>query len=105
MLDRSGGFIVNIAQLALTSLSVGEHVSIIFEGKEYTNVQMDSAARKLGNALKKLGVKRGDRIILQMPNSPEVFQGFQGLWKIGAVAVPINYQIGRNSIYLSGFAS
>jgi long-chain acyl-CoA synthetase len=94
MPDRSGGLIVNIAQLALKSLSVGEHVSIIFEGKEYTNVQMDKAARKLGNALKKLGVKRGDRVILQMPNSPEVFQGFQGIWKIGAVAVPINYQVG-----------
>lgn len=85
---------MNIAQLALTSLTAGEHVSIIFEGKEYTNVQMDIAARKLGNALKKLGVKRGDRIILQMPNSPEILQAFQGIWKMGAVAVPINYQIG-----------
>lgn len=85
---------MNIAQLGLTSLNAGEHVSIIFEGKEYTNVQMDRAARKLGNALKKLGVKRGDRVILQMPNSPEVFQAFQGIWKIGAIAVPINYQIG-----------
>src|SRR4030065_447399 len=85
---------MNIAQLALTSLTAGEHVSIIFEGKEYTNVQMDITARKLGNALKKLGVKRGDRIILQMPNSPEVFQGFQGIWKIGAIVVPINYQVG-----------
>ena len=85
---------MNIAQLALTSLTAGEHVSIIFEEKEYTNVQMDIAARKLGNALKKLGVKRGDRIILQMPNSPEILQAFQGIWKMGAVAVPINYQIG-----------
>ncbi len=85
---------MNIARLALTSLSVDEHVSIIYEGGEYTNVQMDRAARKLGNALKKLGVKRGDRVILQMPNSPEVLQSFQAIWKIGAIAVPINYQIG-----------
>jgi hypothetical protein len=42
---------MNIAQLALKSLTAGEHVSIIFEGKEYTNVQMDKAARKLGKAL------------------------------------------------------
>jgi len=89
---------MNIAQLALTSLTAGEHVSIIFEGQEYTNVQMDLAARKLGNALKTLGVKRGDRVILQMPNSPEVFQGFQGIWKIGAIAVPINYQVGAEEI-------
>ncbi|MBN1474132.1 MAG: long-chain-fatty-acid--CoA ligase [Syntrophaceae bacterium] len=85
---------MNVAELALTSLSDGEHVSIIFEGKEYSNYQMDRAARKLGNALKKLGVKKGDRVILQMPNSPEVIQSFQAIWKIGAIVVPINYQIG-----------
>jgi long-chain acyl-CoA synthetase len=85
---------MNVAKLALTSLSVGEHVSIIFEGKEYTNYQMDRASRKLGNALKELGVKKGDRVILQMPNSPEVLQSFQAIWKIGAIVVPINYQIG-----------
>lgn len=85
---------MNIARLALTSLSVGEHVSIIYEGRQYTNAQMDRAARKLGKALKKLGVQRGDRVILQMPNSPEVLQSFQAIWKIGAIAVPINYQIG-----------
>ena len=85
---------MNIACLAQTSLSAGEHISIFFEGMEYTNVQMDKAARKLGGALKKLGVQRGDRIILQMPNSPEVLQSFQAIWKIGAIAVPINYQVG-----------
>jgi len=89
---------MNIAQLALTSLTAGEHVSIIFEGQEYTNVQMDKTARKLGNALKNMGVKRGDRVILQMPNSPEVFQGFQGIWKIGAIAVPVNYQVAAEEI-------
>jgi long-chain acyl-CoA synthetase len=85
---------MNIAELALKSLAVGEHVSIIFEGREYTNVQMDRISRKLGNGLKKLGVRRGDSVILQMPNCPEVFQTFQAVWKIGAVCVPINYQVG-----------
>lgn len=89
---------MNIAELALKSLAVGEHVNIVFEGKEYTNVQMDQSSRKLGNALKKLGVERGDRVILQMPNCPEVFQSFQAIWKIGAVCVPINYQVGAEEI-------
>ncbi|HDQ03842.1 MAG TPA: long-chain-fatty-acid--CoA ligase [Deltaproteobacteria bacterium] len=89
---------MNIAELALISLNAGEHVSIVFEGKEYTNYQMDQTARKLGNALINLGVKRGERVILQMPNSPEVFQAFQGIWKIGAVVVPINYQMGAEEV-------
>jgi long-chain acyl-CoA synthetase len=87
---------MNIARLAENRLKEeGERVTTIFEGREITNVQMDRAARKLGNALKNLGVKRGHRVILQMPNCPEVLQGFYAVWKIGAVVVPINYLVGE----------
>lgn len=89
---------MNVAELALKNLVVGEHVSYIFEGQDITNVQMDRAARRLGNALKRLGVSRGDRVIMQMPNCPEVFQAFQAIWRIGAVAVPINYLVGQEEI-------
>ena len=73
----------------------GERVPLIYEGKEITNVEMIRASRRLARALKDLGVKRGDRIILQMPNCPEVLQGFGAIWRIGAVAVPINYLVGE----------
>ena len=89
---------MNIAELGLKSLETGEHTSIIFEGQEITNKQMNRASNRLGNALKKLGVQRGDRIILQMPNCPEVLQSFQAIWKIGAVIVPISYQVGQEEI-------
>ncbi len=89
---------MNIAELALKNLAVGEHVSYIFEGREITNVQMDHAARKFGNALKQLGVTKGDRVIMQMQNCPEVLQAFQAIWRIGAVALPINYMVGQEEI-------
>ncbi|MCX7981999.1 MAG: long-chain fatty acid--CoA ligase [Syntrophales bacterium] len=38
-------------------------------------------------------VKRGDRIIMQMPIYPEVFQAFQAIWRLGAITVPINFQV------------
>ena len=85
---------MNVAELALKSLELGEYVSVIFEDREITNKQMDCAANKLGNGLKKLGVRPGDRVIIQMPNCPEVFLAFQAIWKIGAVIVPINYLVG-----------
>lgn len=85
---------MNISELLVKSVAQGEQVSIIYEDREITNVELDRAARKLGNALLGLGVKRGDRVILQMPNCPEIFSAFQAVWKIGAVSVPINYQVG-----------
>ncbi len=73
----------------------GERLSLIYEGKEITNVEMIRASRRLAWTLKDLGVKRGDRVILQMPNCPEELQGFWAIWRIGAVAVPINYLVGE----------
>ena len=87
---------MNITELTANEIrDFGEHVSLVFEGQEFTNIELDKTARKLGNVLQKLGVKRGDRVIIQMPNCPEVFQSFWAVWRIGAVAVPMNYLIGE----------
>jgi long-chain acyl-CoA synthetase len=87
---------MNIAELGENEIrSFGEHVSLIFEGQEFTNAEMGRTTGKLGNALKKLGVNRGDRVIIQMPNCPEVIQSFGAVWRIGAVVVPMNYLIGE----------
>ena len=68
----------------------GEYESIYFEGKWYTNVEMELNGNRLGNALKSLGVNKGDRVAIQMPNSPVVIWSFPAIYKIGAVAVPMN---------------
>ncbi len=87
---------MNIARLAVDKINEkGEMVSIIFKDREFTNLEMERDACRLGNALQKLGVGKGDRVILQMPNCPEVLQAFQAVWKLGAVIVPINYLVGE----------
>ena len=87
---------MNIAGIAEERVKEqGEQLSLIYEGREITNVEMMQATRRLARALKDLGVKRGDRIILQMPNCPEVLQAFGAIWKIGAVVLPINYLVGE----------
>ncbi len=40
----------------------------------------------------------GDWVIMQMQNTPEVFQAFQAIWRIGAIAVPINYLVARKKL-------
>ncbi|MDA8140058.1 MAG: long-chain-fatty-acid--CoA ligase [Desulfobacteraceae bacterium] len=86
---------MNLAELPdLEYAKYGEHVSIIFNDREYTNKQMHGASLKLANALKKLGITKGDRVIIQMPNCPEVFQSFIAVYTIGAVVVPINFMVG-----------
>jgi long-chain acyl-CoA synthetase len=68
----------------------GEYEVLYFEGKWYTNVEMNHNANLLGNALKGIGINKGDRVAIQMPNSPVVLSAFPAIYKIGAVVVPLN---------------
>lgn len=68
----------------------GEYKSIFFEGRWYTNAEINDNANRLGNALKGLGIAKGDRVVVQMPNSPLLVSIFPAIYKIGAVLVPLS---------------
>jgi long-chain acyl-CoA synthetase len=68
----------------------GEYEDVYFEGRWYTNVEINRNANLLGNALKGLGMNKGDRVAVQMPNSPELLSAFPAIYKIGAVVVPLS---------------
>lgn len=86
---------MNLVELAEARIrDFGEYVYAVFEGREITNVEMERSSKKLASALRSLGVKRGDRVLIQMPNRPEVFQSFGAIWRIGATVVPVNHMIG-----------
>ncbi len=87
---------MNLAELPENEIeNFGEHVSVLFQDQHWTNLEMRSAAKHLANALKHLGVGKGDRVIIQMPNCPEVLQSFQAVYLLGAVIVPINFMVGE----------
>ena len=68
----------------------GEYQSLYFEGRWHTNVEMNDNANRLGNALKELGVKKGDRVAVQMPNNPWLMSAFPAIYKMGAIIVPLS---------------
>jgi long-chain acyl-CoA synthetase len=68
----------------------GEYEILYFDGRWHTNVEINHNANLLGNALKELGVNKGDRVAVQMPNSPELLSAFPAIYKIGAVVVPLS---------------
>jgi len=44
----------------------------------------------LAAGLVALGIHKGDRVALLLPNCPQMVLAFHGIWKAGAIAVPIN---------------
>lgn len=52
--------------------------------------EMDETANRIGNGLLAMGVAKGEKVCLLLPNCPEFIQSWFGIMKIGAVAVPVN---------------
>ncbi len=55
-----------------------------------TYAELLERVNRMGNALKKLGVRAEERVALLLQDTPEFAYGFFGAIRIGAVAVPIN---------------
>jgi long-chain acyl-CoA synthetase len=82
---------MNLARLMEDNTArFGEYEFAYFDGQWHTNVEMNRIANKLGNALKSLGVRRGDRVGVQLLNCPQLIQAFFATFKIGAILVPVN---------------
>jgi acetyl-CoA synthetase/medium-chain acyl-CoA synthetase len=56
--------------------------------EQYTFVQMKELSNKFGNILKSLGIKKGDRFLIRLPDIPAFQISFIGGVKIGAVPIP-----------------
>ncbi|PYV16049.1 MAG: o-succinylbenzoate--CoA ligase, partial [Acidobacteria bacterium] len=70
-----------------------EKPAVIDEPKRYTYGELQRRVHRLGNALRSLGVVKGDRVAILSPNTHWMFESFFGVPQIGAVLVPINYRL------------
>ena len=66
-------------------------VALYWEGedgkrKKYTFLELYFLSNQFANFLKSLGIKKGDRVFFFLPRIPELYWGFLGTLKIGAVA-------------------
>lgn len=65
-------------------------IGLNFLGSNWTWAQLRDDALAMAGALQKLGVSKGDRVILFTQNSPQYIMGFHAVMVCGGVVVPIN---------------
>jgi acyl-CoA synthetase (AMP-forming)/AMP-acid ligase II len=61
--------------------------------RRFTYREIDQRANRVANAMRSLGIKKGDRVALLLLNGVEYYESFLGLAKIGAVSVPLNWRL------------
>jgi long-chain acyl-CoA synthetase len=90
---------MSLTRLADESLHrYGEYVALSFEGRQYTNVEQERSASRLAHVLSRLGVEPGDRVLVMLPNCPEVIQSYRAILKAGAVIVPVIFLLGDKEV-------
>jgi len=63
---------------------------VLFEGRRLTYADFQREVHRVANGFLRLGVKKGDKIALLLPNCPEFLFSVFAAAEIGAIFVPIN---------------
>lgn len=66
------------------------NAAILYDGKSLTYEALHSAVNSLGNELRGLGIQKGDKVAIMLPNCPEFVISYFAVQKLGAVAVTVN---------------
>lgn len=72
------------------AVEIPDTPALYFKGSTVTWHDLERLSNALAQAFLKEGLKKGDRIALLLPNSPQMIISELAIWKIGAVAVPMN---------------
>lgn len=87
---------VNLAYEALDRQAEksGDNVALFYcnsDGRKesFTFNQLAELSNRTANMLQALGIKKGDRVGIFLPRSPELYISFMGIVKLGAIVVPL----------------
>jgi long-chain acyl-CoA synthetase len=64
--------------------------AILFKGGTLTYGDLAHLSNRCAGALHSIGVTRGDRVALLLPNCPQFFIAQFGVWKLGGIVAPFN---------------
>ncbi len=76
-----------ITELAQT---MPDKPALLFKGASVSWAQLERDSDTFASALRALGVQRGDRIGLLLPNCPQFMVAEIAAWKLGAIVAPLN---------------
>ena len=64
----------------------------------YSFWDIQQAANRLSNALAALGVRKGDRVALCLPQRPETAIAYIAIFQMGAIALPLSHLFGPDAL-------
>jgi len=88
-----------MANLLDSALEIdSDKTAIIFEDEDISYRVLDERANRVANGLIELGLKPGDRVVVQLDNRPEFLEIFLAVMRAGGVMVPANVMYTANEM-------
>ncbi len=85
---------MNVASILETKAkALSGKPAIIFKDQAISFGQLKEYAFKLADSLIKLGLKKGDKVAIYLPNWPEYIYSYLAIWCCGATAVPLDFML------------
>lgn len=66
------------------------HPALLFKGSQLTYAELNKLSNGFASSLVTLGVEKGDRVAILLPNCPQFLVAQFGAWKAGAIVAPLN---------------
>ena len=76
--------------LVKTAQRYPDKVALVLMGKDITYRELDRLVNQLANALVQMGLKKGDKVSLVLPNIPQIVIANYAVWRAGGVIVMVN---------------
>ena len=103
---RALALTARLALLALSGVAVSAHPhaagsaarfpdavnrieAVVYADRRFTFADYEREVNRVARGLLELGVQRGDKVALYIPNHPEFVFGYMACAKLGAAAVPV----------------
>ncbi len=67
-----------------------DHPALLFYGRPLTYRQLDEQANQFAHFLRSLGLRKGDRVAIMLPNVPQCVIAYYGVLRAGGVVVMTN---------------
>jgi fatty-acyl-CoA synthase len=76
--------------LQVSAMRYPERLALVFMGQTWTYSQLLNAAERIASSLRQMGVQKGDRVVLDMQNCPQLVIAHFAILRLDAVVVPVN---------------
>lgn len=90
---------MNISNLlAMQARKFPNHEGIVTPKERISYAEWDKAVNQLADGLRTLGISKGDKVVLHMPNTKELIYSYFAVQRLGALGIPINAKLAEKEI-------